>query len=444
MSTVYTGDPTAITTPLTRTITNATNASPIVVTTSAAHNFATNDRVTVEGVSGNTAANGDWVITKLSSTTFSLNGSTGNGAFGVIGSPTVTNHSLTPQFQIPSDDDTLNAASVNAAFETLGDRTQFLKEALDEAVDEIDEREAARSGETDAVVFTAAGPTTWTSGPHDRRIRLTGYGGGGGGGGGAGGGTGSSDYSCGGGGGGAAAQLEVDLEIEPNTEYEIIIGAGGAAGSAGAAGGSGGDGGDPGNTIFRLKAGAVKMAEFPGGYPGKGGTLTTSGATPYRFALGGSTTLTGLYGLPNALDSDSYQVSFALSPGTGGEGTAHQGSQFTRDGCGSASFNVGSSGGSYGADNTNHGGGAGGGGGIGPVSNFDTSFTDFPNGRDGGAGSAAGTGANAPSTKSTPPTANTGCGGAGGGGGGSGAVAGGTGSAGTAGASGKLTLRVIG
>lgn len=62
-------------------ITDATNASPIVVTTSGAHGFITGQAVRVKNVAGNTAANGTWVIAVLSSTTFSLTGSTGSGAY---------------------------------------------------------------------------------------------------------------------------------------------------------------------------------------------------------------------------------------------------------------------------------------------------------------------------------------------------------------------------
>jgi PKD domain/Ubiquitin-activating enzyme E1 FCCH domain/RTX calcium-binding nonapeptide repeat (4 copies) len=67
-------------------ITNASNASPIVVTTAANHGYSTGDTVNVSGVSGNTAANGSsptgfWTITVIDPTHFSLNGSTGNGAY---------------------------------------------------------------------------------------------------------------------------------------------------------------------------------------------------------------------------------------------------------------------------------------------------------------------------------------------------------------------------
>lgn len=57
-----------------------TNATPIVVTTGT-HGLATGASVTITGVGGNTAANGSWSITVLSPTTFSLNGSVGNGAY---------------------------------------------------------------------------------------------------------------------------------------------------------------------------------------------------------------------------------------------------------------------------------------------------------------------------------------------------------------------------
>lgn len=62
-------------------VTGASNASPIVITTGAVHGLSTGSVVVVAGVAGNTAANGRWVITKLGAFTFSLNGSTGNGAY---------------------------------------------------------------------------------------------------------------------------------------------------------------------------------------------------------------------------------------------------------------------------------------------------------------------------------------------------------------------------
>jgi hypothetical protein len=64
----------------TGTITNATNATPIVIT-SAGHNLQTGTKVTVSGVLGNTAANGDFTVTWIDADTFSLDSSVGNGAY---------------------------------------------------------------------------------------------------------------------------------------------------------------------------------------------------------------------------------------------------------------------------------------------------------------------------------------------------------------------------
>lgn len=65
---------------LSGTITAASNASPIVITC-ASHGLSTGRKVHVKSVAGNTAANGNWTITVLTSSTFSLNGSTGNSAY---------------------------------------------------------------------------------------------------------------------------------------------------------------------------------------------------------------------------------------------------------------------------------------------------------------------------------------------------------------------------
>jgi hypothetical protein len=62
-------------------LTDLSNASPIVATTSAPHNLSTGNSVAVSGATGNTAANGTWTITVLSPTTFSLDTSVGNGAY---------------------------------------------------------------------------------------------------------------------------------------------------------------------------------------------------------------------------------------------------------------------------------------------------------------------------------------------------------------------------
>jgi len=69
-------------------VTGATNASPIVITTDAVHGRSTGNTVFLASVGGNTAANGAFTITVTGPTTFSLNGTAGNGAYtsgGTVG-----------------------------------------------------------------------------------------------------------------------------------------------------------------------------------------------------------------------------------------------------------------------------------------------------------------------------------------------------------------------
>ena len=81
------------------TLTGATNATPIVITFTA-HGLTTGARIKITGVVGNTAANGTFIITKINSNTFSLDGSVGNGAYvsggawHVVGAYSVTINAL--------------------------------------------------------------------------------------------------------------------------------------------------------------------------------------------------------------------------------------------------------------------------------------------------------------------------------------------------------------
>lgn len=61
-------------------ITNATNATPIVIT-AAGHGLTSGAKAYISGVLGNTGANGEWSVTYIDVDTFSLNGSAGNGAY---------------------------------------------------------------------------------------------------------------------------------------------------------------------------------------------------------------------------------------------------------------------------------------------------------------------------------------------------------------------------
>ena len=72
--------PIVISTEVAKTITAATNASPIVITI-ATHGYETGNSIFIGGILGNTGANGTFTITKLTANTFSLDDSTGTGAW---------------------------------------------------------------------------------------------------------------------------------------------------------------------------------------------------------------------------------------------------------------------------------------------------------------------------------------------------------------------------
>jgi hypothetical protein len=69
-------------------ISGSTNATPIVVTLGATHGLKNGDRIHVSGITGNTAANGEWTLEFTGANTAKLLGSKGNGAHG--GTPVVT------------------------------------------------------------------------------------------------------------------------------------------------------------------------------------------------------------------------------------------------------------------------------------------------------------------------------------------------------------------
>lgn len=73
----------------TRTVTAATNAEPIAITTSVAHGLSTGNKVEITGVLGNTAANDTWTITVTGASTFTLDDSVGNAAYTSGGTVTV-------------------------------------------------------------------------------------------------------------------------------------------------------------------------------------------------------------------------------------------------------------------------------------------------------------------------------------------------------------------
>lgn len=62
-------------------VTAATNATPIAVTVTS-HGLATGDRIAIVGVLGNTAANGEFIVTSTGANTFTLQDKNGNNVAG--------------------------------------------------------------------------------------------------------------------------------------------------------------------------------------------------------------------------------------------------------------------------------------------------------------------------------------------------------------------------
>ena len=117
--------------PTAKTVTGATNATPIVVTTSTAHNVKTNEIIRVSGVGGNTAANGDWIAGAVTSTTVALlaypagTNSTGSGAYTSGGSLISKGFGIT--VPVPNDlTDMMRAGMTNVPFEASLDRDAYL------------------------------------------------------------------------------------------------------------------------------------------------------------------------------------------------------------------------------------------------------------------------------------------------------------------------------
>jgi hypothetical protein len=63
------------------TVKDASNQEPIEITTTGPHYFSPGQAVALSGVGSNTAANGLWIISDVTSTTFKLVGSQGNGGY---------------------------------------------------------------------------------------------------------------------------------------------------------------------------------------------------------------------------------------------------------------------------------------------------------------------------------------------------------------------------
>lgn len=127
MSTTYNANGTipAVTAPVVVSIGGSTATTPIVVSALGAslHGFATGDTVEITA-HDQTAANGLWVVTVISPSTFSLDGS----VFSGVGTPTgiAQDYSVNPLITIPADGDAASASSVNPAFEGIFNAVPFL------------------------------------------------------------------------------------------------------------------------------------------------------------------------------------------------------------------------------------------------------------------------------------------------------------------------------
>lgn len=411
MSSIITGDATAVDSYTSRTVSGATNASPIVITTTVPHLFGTGDIVKISQVQGNDAANGTWQITKTGTNTFSLDGSTGSGAYTFDGVAECL--TLTPQFTIPGDGDDLDAASVNVALEALADRTQHLALASKNRLDE----------------FTADG--TWTCPDNVFSVEVEGCGGGGGGGTGKAGGAATDTWPTGGAGGGGAPLVTRVVAVTPGTTYDVTIGDGGAADTDGE------------SSTFDT------LATFAGG--GKGGSRTsTASISDSRYLISQPGTVAGvtfpadLYG-PTVEGSTAANaatnvnaIMVSLPQGAGGAAITSQNGANSPSRAGNSSVTgfAGGTAGAHGTDaSTRRGGGGGGGGGAGP----------YGAGADGGAGgNGNGAGAGTVGTAGNTAAANTGAGGGGGGAGGYGTTGTPAGGAGGTGGSGRLRIRYVG
>ena len=103
-------------------ITGASNASPITITTASPNALVNGAQVGISGVEGNTSANGTFIITAVSPTSFTLNGSTGNGNWTSGG---------TVAFQaLPADPSMIQTIVINALTAATGTTANVITPVL--------------------------------------------------------------------------------------------------------------------------------------------------------------------------------------------------------------------------------------------------------------------------------------------------------------------------
>lgn len=109
-------------------ITEATNASPIVVT-AVGHGFEDDDIMFVSGVGGNTAANGTFKITYIDADSFSLDGTTGNADY--------TSGGYAAAWPASGDDAHVLLDQIPPGDSTLDDESRYFMRALKITVDDV-------------------------------------------------------------------------------------------------------------------------------------------------------------------------------------------------------------------------------------------------------------------------------------------------------------------
>lgn len=136
MSTQFGGEPAVIenSLPTAKNISSTTNATPIVITTTAAHGLNVGDYFICNGAD-DPALIGVYLMagSVTSTTVVALLAPSGANTVGtLLGGANGTLLSLTfgTTYAIPSGSDKPNAASVNVALEALGDRTAFLEATM--------------------------------------------------------------------------------------------------------------------------------------------------------------------------------------------------------------------------------------------------------------------------------------------------------------------------
>jgi hypothetical protein len=139
-------------------ISSSTNATPIVVTTATAHGLEPGDYFFITGAD-DPNAQGPWEAGAVTPTTVTLvKPITGANSVGtMVGGANGMTLALgfADEYAIPSGGDKPNAASINVALEALGDRTQYLEYAKQDA------RQAPDPGATTGPIAL-----TWQYGNH--------------------------------------------------------------------------------------------------------------------------------------------------------------------------------------------------------------------------------------------------------------------------------------